>query len=160
MSLTRWTRIDDRLIHGQIVTAWRQYLGYQAICVVDDVVAADPYLSDALRLAVPSGIEVHIYTIGEAIDVLQDPPKVETLLLLRSPQSALALIEAGISLPLINVGNLAARAESKRVLKSISLTAAQAKALDRLAERNIEIEFQVTPDDPSISWQKLRRRAF
>lgn len=158
MSLTRWTRIDDRLIHGQVVTAWRQHLGYKAICVVDDTMAGDPYLSDALRLAVPLGITVSIYTVREAVKVLKEPPNVETLLLLRSPGTALALVEAGVSLSAINVGNVAARSGSRRVLKSISLTAAQANVLDMLAENDIDISFQVTPDDLPMSWQKLRRR--
>jgi PTS system mannose-specific IIB component len=160
VSLTIWTRIDERLIHGQVITAWRQHLGYKAICVVDDAVAGDPYLSDALRLAVPPGIEVSIYTVREAVDILKKPPNVEMLLLLRSPKTALALVAAGVSLSAINVGNVASRSGSKRILKSISLTAAQARMLDALAESDIEISFQVTPDDAPIGWRKLRRRAF
>jgi mannose/fructose/N-acetylgalactosamine-specific phosphotransferase system component IIB len=160
VELVRWTRLDERLIHGQVITAWRQHLGYKAICVVDDAVAGDPYLSDALRLAVPAGIEVSIYAVREAVDILKEPPNVETLLLIRSPRTALALVEAGISLSVVNVGNVAARSGSKRVLKSISLTVDQAKMLDALVENGIEISFQVTPEDPPMSWQKLRRRVF
>jgi PTS system mannose-specific IIB component len=146
------------LIHGQVVTAWQQYLRYRAIVVVDDTVASDPYLSDALRLAVPTDVEVDILTVREAVDALQVPPLVATLVLLRDPQVALALVQAGVPLSVVNVGNLAARAGSKRVLKSISLTAAQADALDALLEKGIDIHFQVTPGDPATSWQKLRQR--
>jgi PTS system mannose-specific IIB component len=158
MSPTRWTRIDDRLIHGQVVTAWRQHLGYQAISVVDDTMAADPYLSDALRLAVPPGVAVDIWTVRHAVEALSELPAVETLLLLRSPQVALTLIQAGLSLARINVGNLGAQPGSRRVLKSISLTAPQAAALDALAAHGVDITFQVTPDDPPVSWSKIRQR--
>ena len=65
-----WARVDDRLIHGQVVVGWRQHLCYQAICVVDDVVAADAVLRDVLRLATPADVGLDVCTTEEALGVL------------------------------------------------------------------------------------------
>ena len=160
MPPTFWTRIDDRLIHGQVTVGWRQHLRYDAICVVDDVAAADPALRDALRLAAPAGVVVHVYTTEEATSALAASPSERTLLLLKSPQTALALVEGGLSLSQLNIGNLAARPGSVRVLKSISLTVEDVAALDALDARGIAITFQPTPDDPTVDWRALRPRRF
>ena len=160
MSPIYWARIDGRLIHGQVTVGWRQHLRYEAICVVDDVAAVDPALRDALLLAAPAGVAVHVYTTKEAANALAAPPSDKTLLLLKSPQTALDLVEGGLSLSRLNVGNLAARPGSVRVLQSISLTGEHVAALDALAARGIEVTFQPTPGDPPVDWQTLRPRHF
>jgi mannose/fructose/N-acetylgalactosamine-specific phosphotransferase system component IIB len=160
MSSIYWARSDDRLIHGQVTVGWRQHLRYETICVVDDVTAADPALRDALRLAAPAGVAVHVYTTAEAAAALAPSPPEKTLLLLKSPQTALALVEGGVSLSRLNVGNLAARPGSVRVLQSISLTIDHVAVLDALAARGTEVTFQPTPSDAPVEWQVLRQRCF
>ena len=157
-----WARVDDRLIHGQVVVGWRQHLRYQAICVVDDAVRADPVLCDVLRLATPSGVALYICTTEEAARcaTLAASQSDKTLLLLKSPQVALRLLDEGLSLSQLNVGNLASAPGSVRVLGAISLTRAHAAALDALDARGVDITFQSTPDEPAVPWETLRRRYF
>jgi mannose/fructose/N-acetylgalactosamine-specific phosphotransferase system component IIB len=168
-----WARIDDRLIHGQVTVAWRQYLHLDEIWVVDDGVAADPFLQDALRLATPAGVVLGVYTIQEAASAWQErctpapeatseasavPGTRRVLVLVKSPQAALALVEQGAALSHLNVGNLAARPGSERAFKSISLTREHVAALDELAGRGVRITFQPVPDDAGVDWQAVRRR--
>jgi mannose/fructose/N-acetylgalactosamine-specific phosphotransferase system component IIB len=179
-----WVRVDDRLIHGQVTVGWRQHLRYAEIWVVDDLVLDDPYLQDALQLAAPAGVEVRVYGVEEAGVLLgsgavsrlrgretsnvrcQASSRVrvgvaeacEVLLLVRSPEVAWALIEGGVPLSQVNVGNVSARPGSVRVFKNISLTPVQAEALDALAGRGVHITFQLTPEDPQADWAVVRRR--
>ena len=153
-----WARVDDRLIHGQVVVAWRRYLRYDAIYVVDDAVGADPFLCDALHLAAPAGITVRVCTTKEAADVLATPLSGKVLLLFRCPQAALALVEGGWALSHLNVGNLAARPGSKRIHRSTSLTSEHVIVLDALASRGVRITFQSTPDELALDWHSLRQR--
>ena len=176
-----WVRIDDRLIHGQVTVGWRQYLKYREIWVVDDEVREDPYLWDALRLAVPAGVEARRLGVGEAATVLTGPETAKAapakdrttngvfalnrsaagssvLMLLREPEVAVALVEGGVSLARVNVGNLGSRPGSVRVFKNVSLTAAHVAALDALARRGIEVFFQLAPEDPRLEWEVVRRR--
>lgn len=153
----RWVRVDDRLIHGQVVVAWRGYLRFDTILVVDDEVAGDPYLRDVLCLAAPAGLTVGVYTTAAAVSVLTTPACGQ-IVLLKRPETALSLLTAGVSLPQLNVGNLAAAPGSRRVAGAISLTPAHAAALDALTGRGVRVTFQATPDDPALDWETVRRR--
>ena len=100
--------------------------------VVDDEVAGDPYLRDVLCLAAPAGLTVGVYTTAEAVSTLT-ASAVGQIVLLKRPETALALVKAGVPLPQLNVGNIAATPGSRRVVGSISLTPAHAASLDALA---------------------------
>jgi mannose/fructose/N-acetylgalactosamine-specific phosphotransferase system component IIB len=154
----RWARVDDRLIHGQVTVAWRRYLGYEAIWIVDDGLGEDPFMVETLRLTAPQGVAVEVHTISAAADALQARAPERLLLLFEQPQVALRLVEAGIALPQLVVGNLAPSPGSRRVMRSIALNAAQAAALDALAARGVHVVLQPTPDDPAREWTSVRRR--
>lgn len=166
MPMSYWMRVDDRLLHGQVTVGWRQHLRYDTVWVVDDGVRSDPLLEEALRLAAPAGVSVRVYSVSEGIAALASAPELadggsreqRCLLLVKSPQTALSLVEGGMPLEQVNVGNLAARPGAKRVFKSISLTREQARALDALSERGVRITFQLTPHDMRADWQIVRRR--
>ena len=80
------------------------------------------------------------------------------LLLVRSPEAALALVEAGVPLERLNVGNLASRPGSVRVFKNVSLTLSHVEALDALAARGVGITFQLIPEGAQADWTAVRRR--
>ena len=171
MSAICWVRIDDRLIHGQITVAWRPYLDYDGIWIVDDQVGSDPFLKEVLRVAAPAGVGVQVYTTEEAVAAWTDLPTGgnrqenstaprKILLLLKRPQTALALFEGGLSAPILerglNVGNLASRPGSRRAFKSISLDPEDVSALDALAERGVRITFQAVPHSSHADWAGIR----
>jgi mannose/fructose/N-acetylgalactosamine-specific phosphotransferase system component IIB len=164
-----WVRIDDRLIHGQVTVGWRQYLRYHEIWVVDDVVRGDPYLRDALRLAAPLGVKVQVMGLEEAINAIAGektsaPASIgrtssgSVLMLLRNPEGVLALIEGGVVLDRVNVGNLGSRPGSVRAIKNVSLTQGHVAALDALVGRGVEVFFQLAPEDARFDWEAVRRR--
>jgi D-glucosaminate-specific PTS system IIB component len=153
----RWARVDDRLIHGQVTVAWRRHLSYKAIWIVDDALGEDPFLGETLRLAAPQGVEVEVYTVAATAAALQARAPERLLLLFRGPGAALGLVEAGIALPQLVVGNLAPSPGSRRAMRSIALNAAQVAALDALAAHGVRIIFQPTPDDPAREWAVVRR---
>ena len=158
MAASYWARVDDRLIHGQVTVAWRRHLGYEAIWIVDDALGEDPFLAETLRLAAPQGVAVEAYTVAAAADALRTRMPERLLLLFRQPQAAVALLEAGVGLRRLVVGNLAPSPGSKRVMRSIALNAAQVAALDVLTARGVRVIFQPTPDDPAREWVTVRRR--
>jgi D-glucosaminate-specific PTS system IIB component len=152
----RWIRVDDRLIHGQIVVAWRQHLNYDAICIVDDAVAGDAFMCDVLRMAAPTGVRVTVVIVERAITELEQIEANAILVLAKAPQTVLQLADAGLSIAHLNVGNLGAAPGRKRVLKSISLGPEHVTALDALTERAVRITFQLVPDDMPVEWERIR----
>jgi mannose/fructose/N-acetylgalactosamine-specific phosphotransferase system component IIB len=169
---TLWVRVDDRLLHGQVTVAWRQHLQPDEIWVVDDPVRADPFLSNVLSTAAPADVTVRVYAVSEAISawaaLLSPAPvapahslgpcaRLGLLLLVKSPQVALALAEGGLAFPHLNVGNIAPMPGSKRVFRTVSLAPEHVAALDALAQRGVSIAFQLTPDDSRLDWQTVCR---
>ncbi|MBN1402282.1 MAG: PTS sugar transporter subunit IIB [Anaerolineae bacterium] len=154
-----WFRVDDRLIHGQVTVGWRQRLRFDRVWVVDDALQGDPIMRDVLRLAAPAGVQVHVCGVEEAARALGAGEGAgRCLVLLKSPAVALALVEAGLALGQLNVGNVAAGPGSRRAFKSVSLTPQQAAALDAMDARGVRVVFQQTPDDPAVEWAALRGR--
>ena len=71
MSKIVLSRIDDRLIHGQVMTAWVQHVGGNEIVIVDDKVAKDPFLSAVITGAVPKHLNAQAMTIDDAAEYLE-----------------------------------------------------------------------------------------
>jgi mannose/fructose/N-acetylgalactosamine-specific phosphotransferase system component IIB len=65
-------RVDDRLIHGQVVVGWGRPLGVNRVVLVDDQVAASAWEQDLYRMAVTSDIEVEFVTVAQAASRLRD----------------------------------------------------------------------------------------
>jgi PTS system mannose-specific IIB component len=117
-------------------------------------------LSDVFRLGAPAGVEVRVLEVAQAARHLLEGgmDKGRCLLLVKTPESALSLLEEGVPLQKLNVGNVAAGPGSKRMFKTVSLTGKQMAVLDSLTERGVEIVFQQTPEDRRASWEAVRRR--
>ena len=64
-------RVDDRLIHGQVMTAWMKLLPAKEIIVIDNKVAKDEFMITVLEMAAPTGVKVKVFTEEKAAEVLQ-----------------------------------------------------------------------------------------
>lgn len=63
-------RIDDRLIHGQVMTAWLQFTGGNHIVIVDDATARDEFTKSIMSMAVPNGIKLSILGVADGAKLL------------------------------------------------------------------------------------------
>lgn len=100
-------RVDDRLIHGQVLVAWGQRLRPARIWVADDAAAADEWERDTLALSAP-GIDVRVVTVAEMARRFAEESTAAggAFLLLRSLDTARALAEAGAPLTALTIGGL------------------------------------------------------
>jgi PTS system mannose-specific IIB component len=129
-------RIDNRLIHGQVAVTWKNHIGAQAIIVCNDKVAADPIQKMALPMAA-RGSKVLVYSIAETIAYAQANPKETMFVICKHPSDALALIDAGLEIEHVNVGNAAPVAGTtyKMVTKSIAATSDDAVTYRQIAAK-------------------------
>lgn len=161
MNVTNF-RIDDRLIHGQIVTQWIADSAAKRIVVADDRAAADPTQQMLLKLTVPGGISLDILTIADAAELLaRDESEQNVLLIVRNPKAAYELVEAGFSPKSVNVGNISnSRSEvgRKRLLAFIYVEPDDVAYLRKLMERGIKLEIRAVPADRPIDVDELLRK--
>lgn len=99
-------RLDERLIHGQITTAWSKALDINTILCADDFAAVNPVAKQALLMAQPAGIKVAIRKVEDAIRLLKDPraDKMKIFLLVGNPHDALIIVEQ-LGIKEVNVAN-------------------------------------------------------
>ena len=117
------TRIDSRLIHGQVANLWTTKLNISPIMVIDDAVAQNDIEKQGLKLACPPGEKLSILPIDKAANNIKEG-KYDTRLLLivaRRPKNFLRLVEYGVSLPEHNVGNMSQTPETRSVTRSINV---------------------------------------
>ena len=89
------TRVDERLVHGQVAFAWTNSLGADCILVVNDEAAADKIRATTLKLAAPAGIKFSIKSVADAIVLLNGTKtdKYKVFVIVGNTDDALKLVE-------------------------------------------------------------------
>lgn len=140
-------RIDDRLIHGQVVVGWGQPLDLEFIVLVDDEVATSDWEQELYRLGVPPGMDVYFQTVDEAAAAFArfagDPRM--GMLLTKDIDTMGRLAERVPSIRGINLGGLHYRAGRVQKLRYVFLTPDEECALRALAARGVVITAQDVP---------------
>lgn len=144
-------RIDDRLIHGQIVTKWIGEANAKTILVVDDKAAKDPIQQSILKFAVPSGVKLEILSKVDGLKRIQeDESNLNVLLLMRNPKEANAFLEMGFKIDRINLGNIS---NSKSVtgrtklLDYIYVEEGDVAALQSIKEKGVALMVKAIPEE-------------
>ena len=152
-------RVDDRLIHGQVVAVWLKARPARRILVIDDASARDRFLSEVLRLAAPEGVAVEVHETPAGLDRArqlagdQEP----AFVIFRSPETALALREAGVAFDVLNVGALGAAPQRRRLHRSIAASESELAALRRVEALGTRVELQAVPADRPVSLASVDR---
>lgn len=153
-----FVRVDNRLIHGQVVEAWLPYLKVSRVVVADDEAAESPLIRAAMGLAVQSTIEVQIARLRE-IDfrgLSSDPRK--TLVLVRDVQGVVEARDRGLEVGHLNLGNVHYASGRKQVSASVFLNQDEVKVLEELAHAGTEIEIRGVPNEKPLSLPEIEER--
>ena len=129
-------RIDNRLIHGQVAVTWMRRINADAIAVVNDDVAKDRIQKMALPLAARDA-KVLVLSHQELQDYVKEHPDVSLFVIAKFPMDALRILESGLEVGEVNVGNAAPIAGTKYVMvekKSIAATKEDAEVYRKIAE--------------------------
>jgi PTS system, mannose/fructose/sorbose family, IIB component len=142
-------RIDSRLLHGQVATAWTPDSKANRIIVVSDAVAKDEMRKTLITQAAPPGVKANVVPIKKMIEVAKDPRFGETkaLLLFETPQDALAAIEGGVPVETLNVGSMA-HSTGKTMLNSVlSVNKDDVAAFEKLRDLGVKFDVRKVPND-------------
>lgn len=148
-------RIDDRLIHGQVMTSWLNYTGAGKIVVIDDATAKDSFLSMIIKTLVPANIKTEVTTLEKSVEVVAALPKNEKVILLsKTPEAYVKLVKNGITLEKINIGGMGARPGRKTLYRNISASEEEMNQLKELTELGLVVEIQMVAEDTAINVKK------
>lgn len=141
-------RVDDRLVHGQVVEGWLPHLKAGLVVVASDAAAADPIQSTLMRLALPPAVELKVVPVAGAKDALAASTAKAALVLVPGPAEALALVEAGLKVERVNLGGLHYAVGKVQLGRALFLDEGDKKALRALAARGVKLEGRPLPGDP------------
>lgn len=152
-------RIDDRLVHGQVVEGWIPHLKAEQVVVVSDAAASDGTHQALMRMAMPEGIGLRVLAVSAAVAEAAglEGARERTLILAPSPREVLALVEGGLRVKAVNVGGLHYVAGRVQLGKVIYLGEEDRRALLALAERGIALEGRAVPSDMRMDVAGLLR---
>jgi mannose/fructose/N-acetylgalactosamine-specific phosphotransferase system component IIB len=139
-------RIDDRLIHGQVVVGWGQAMDIEFIVLVDDEVAASEWEQELYRMGVPPEMEVFFHTVGDAtarLDGYRNDRR-RGILLTGDVRSMACLVAAG-GVPAVNVGGVHHRPGRVQRLRYVFLNSEEERQLREIAARGVEVAAQDVP---------------
>lgn len=151
------TRIDDRLIHGQVMTSWLNVTSATRIIIVDDETAADSFLRMIVTSVAPANIKTEVYSVADSVAVFKDMPNhtEKTIVLVKYPSSLVALAEAGIQFKRINIGGMGARAGRYKFYKNISASDEEREMFKQLIAQGSKLTIQIIAEDKAIDVSQL-----
>lgn len=149
-------RIDDRLIHGQVVTAWAKVTKGNRIIVVDDGVANDEFMAKIIKMAAPATFKIGIHTIDQAAEILKgDDTGERVIVLAKTPMTVKALIEKGVAIKDLDLGGMGATKGRKQLYRNISISEDEKECFKELISKGVNVFVQIVPDDSPKDIQKF-----
>ncbi|MFT8317341.1 MAG: PTS sugar transporter subunit IIB [Sporolactobacillus sp.] len=153
-----FVRIDDRLIHGQVVTTWVKQKKIEQILIINDDIAKDEVQKSVFDLMAPSGVLVKTFAVEKFADIFKKTViKRRTMLLLTSPSDVLVLVKNGVDIDALNLGGMKYTNERKRYTKAVSLSENEKASLKEMDALGVEISVQMIPSDKKISYADLKK---
>ena len=151
-------RIDDRMLHGQVVSTWLKDYGIEQVLIINDKAANDPIQKSVAGLAAPKEVKVHLFGVDQFIGILKKTPiKRKTMLIFTTSTDVLKLVENGLDISAVNVGGMRYNESRKRLSKAVSVTPEEEEAFKKLIEKDIKVFIQMIPkSDESLMKNLLK----
>ena len=155
-------RIDSRLLHGQVATAWTKATNPTRIIVVSDAVAKDDLRKKLLQQAAPPGVKAHVVPVEKMIELAKDDQHFggqRALLLFENPQDVLRAVEGGVPLETVNVGSMAHSPGKVQPNKVLAFSQADIDTFNKLKEAGINFDVRKVPNDSKGNMDEILKKA-
>jgi PTS system N-acetylgalactosamine-specific IIB component len=154
-------RVDNRLLHGQILETWIPRLGIGEVVVADDEAASSPLARAAMMLCVPPGLPARIVAVREVPWAELARARGASLVLVRDVPALEAARAAGLTpdrARRINVGNVHFAPGRRSVTPSVFLAADEVRTLRAFSDAGFEVEARAIPSETPAGMGEIERR--
>ena len=151
------TRIDNRLIHGQVLESWVPFVQADCILVANDDIASNPLKKMMMEASVPSRVSVKIDSVEHIARLLKtgEYQQAKILLLFGTTTDALKAFHLGLEFAQLNLGNLHADKGKAQLCCTVFLDSSDVEDLEYLDQHGVEISARCIPADNARPWRKL-----
>jgi mannose/fructose/N-acetylgalactosamine-specific phosphotransferase system component IIB len=145
------SRIDERLIHGQVMTRWITGLYVTKIILIDDNIARDEFMYEVLLLSAPVGVTVLVLTVEDAYKLLSEDESTEkTLLLFKDIRFVKALSDKGYKVERLNIGNIGSSPVRKGITREVFMSSEEIEIARELSNAGVYVYIQKLPTDKEV----------
>lgn len=142
------TRIDNRLIHGQVATQWSSAIGTNLLLVANDEVSTNKMRQGLMDMAAPSYAQTRYWDIQKTIDTIHKASdKQKIFIIAETPTDVLRLVEGGVPIKKVNVGNMHMSAGKKQVSQVVAVDDEDIEAFRKLRDLGVELEVRKVPTE-------------
>ncbi len=159
--MIRQLRIDDRLVHGEVVALWVSNLGVNTIVIADDAYASNPINAMTANLVKPKNVNLYLKKISEALDYINDPSheKEKIFVVCANAQNALTLVKGCENITEVNVGAMRHSSGKKQINLKVFVDDQDMKDLSEIANLGRVIFQQTKPDQKRVTLQEMLNKA-
>lgn len=142
-------RIDDRLLHGQVVTSWMRATSPQVVVVADEKLSDDPVQVKILKAAAPSDVRVYVMPPEKLAEKLKAGilDSYRTMLIFAGMEAPLKLLEAGIKLDSVNLGGMRFQEGRRQLSRAVSMTEEEISMARKITAMGVELEHRQLYED-------------
>ncbi|TLS77452.1 PTS N-acetylgalactosamine transporter subunit IIB [Photobacterium damselae] len=156
-----WTRIDERLLHGQIRITWGKHSEANLILVANDAAADGPnaaFMQAGMKASAGGEYAVRFFSIQKTIDVIHKAsPQQKIFILCNNPTDVARLVEGGVPITHCNVGNMHFHEGKRQIAKTVSVDEKDIDAFERMVARGVTCTVQNTPDQTPVPVLELAK---
>ena len=155
-------RIDSRLLHGQVATAWTKTVKPTRIIVVSDHVAKDELRKKLIQQAAPPGVKAHTVPISQMIKLAKDDKHFggqRALLLFENPEDLLRAVEGGVPIKTVNVGSMAHSPGKVQPNKVLAFSQEDIDAFNKLKKAGLDFDVRKVPNDSKGNMDEILKKA-
>ena len=150
------TRIDNRLIHGQVATQWCGVVGANLLLVANDAVSKDEFRQGLMNMAAPAYAQTRFFSIEKTCAIIDKAsPAQKIAIICENPQDVLRLVKGGVPIKKVNIGNMHMAEGKRRVATSIAVNDDDVACFKELQDLGVELEIKRVPDTAAESIDKL-----
>lgn len=138
------SRVDDRLIHGQVATSWLRSNGIEVVIVVDDELAQDEMQKSILKMAAPPEVKVFALSVNKFVEKYQKGilDDYRVMLIFKRVSVPLELFQSGVEIRSLNVGGIRSGNGRKKYEKSLFLSDDEVETIKKLVGVGTEVEYR------------------
>lgn len=154
------SRIDGRLIHGQVANLWGMKLGITRFMVIDDEVAQNDVEKQRLKLATPAGIRLSVLPVEKAATNIKNGKydSQRLMIVARKPDRFLRLLDYGVDFGTLNVGNMSQSDDTRSITNSINVTDEDVRVFEELDAKGVDIVSQMVPNNKAEAFMPLLKK--
>lgn len=141
------TRIDDRLIHGQVMTKWIKETGAENVVIIDDATSKNEFVINVFEQAIPEDIGIGVFNKEDGVKFFSQPLEAPTMILVKVPETIEYLINHGVDIKDLDLGGMGAKDGRSTLYQYISTSHEEDQCFYRLLDKGMNVYVQIVPQN-------------